>query len=1290
MKRFLFILKYFFAVLTILVALLLFFSQTFIFKNWLCDVLEKEINENIDANLHIEKLSGNLFTHLNLSNIILDSEQDTLIMVNELDIEYSPLKFLKNQISINKVRLDISNIFLYQLPDSTWNYTHLMKRDSLEEKQQEKENFPFPYSINLKEFGILVKKIKVDAMSEILPNNVINLNALFSASYSSNYQKIELHRLNFETEKPDFFLKHLSFHVQRDIEKISLSEFNLRTGNSHVSGSGEYFSKEVERGEGILESDSLDLSEFEFILPAIQIPGRPQIQFKTKYDKDSLLVGLDIREKETEVELNVAISSFSEILNGDKDVEIRYVIDGRIRNFDLRKILNEIDDGYLLTGDFFIVGTGIEPENAIINCRADLSESLIMRHSLSSFDLDATYTGGDIQGKIEVSGPMGEVKLSANVIDLTKIQKYDCQLQGSHLNLAQLLNYDSLKSDLNFLANLKGENFNLNKTHGDIIINLSQSQIDEMVIDTIICSSSFQADNVLIERFIVEGPVGKFVSNGSINLDKQSDLAYRIDLGNISSLKKYIPSNKIDGKGFISGKIKGNRESFIVSGDIQAHQLLYSTYEIDTLDGNIQILYEDNSFLGNLSVGSKNISLPNFNLHTVNLDIDYSQENVDISLEAIQSDSMTLYTNLIYIPDIIPRIYIPQLELDLNGKKWKGGGAKTEIILERNNIFVHNFQMISPENDEQYLTIDGKFSLEDEENLNIDISHFEIGEIAPLLGSPVNLDGDMSLQILIQGKANSPAISGNLLINEGIVDKYYFRTLNGSFKYDDHKFVWDINLLVSENHKFLASGYVPMMVSFKENRYEINKKSMMRANFFTDGIPIGLLTVGIPQMNNLEGKVTCEFNISNTLEDPRPHGHFKIDEGSYHVPEYGMNYTDLQLMLTADSTYLSLDQLQVKSGQGYITGKGRLDLSDNLMSGTINTTQFQLFADKFYLAKHRDFNIQISADTQIEGNAESPNFSGEIKVLRSNFYVPAILKKTGKDVQPEKQSLPLLVEATQVAVSDSSNKDITVIVNQPKPQPNFIEKLKGTMKISLPRNTWLKGPNYLIELEGDLDLVKEGSYFELFGTIAIVRGNYNLIGRRFVIDEGRLIFGGGMELNPQIILEAKYEFRGTDKKRNTLVLNLSGEFQKPDLYFMLNGKEISQIDAVSYIMYGLSVEEIGFGQQAGLADGLIAMNMASSLVSRRLSKSVGQNLKLDYIELKAKDNWQSATFLVGKYITNELFVSYQREFGETNDNDVAPETITVEYELTKNIYLQLIEGDSKAKGVDLIFKIDQW
>jgi len=138
--------------------------------------------------------------------------------------------------------------------------------------------------------------------------------------------------------------------------------------------------------------------------------------------------------------------------------------------------------------------------------------------------------------------------------------------------------------------------------------------------------------------------------------------------------------------------------------------------------------------------------------------------------------------------------------------------------------------------------------------------------------------------------------------------------------------------------------------------------------------------------------------------------------------------------------------------------------------------------------------------------------------------------------------------------------------------------------------------------------------------------------------------------------------------------------------FTLDGSDIPKADAVSYMIFGKSTEELSFGEQAGMERSTMALDVATSLLSTQLSKSLGQELQLDYLEIKGKDNWQSATFVVGKYITNELFISYQREFGDSNDDDIAPETVTVEYELTRNIFLQLIEGDSKARGADVIFK----
>jgi autotransporter translocation and assembly factor TamB len=99
--------------------------------------------------------------------------------------------------------------------------------------------------------------------------------------------------------------------------------------------------------------------------------------------------------------------------------------------------------------------------------------------------------------------------------------------------------------------------------------------------------------------------------------------------------------------------------------------------------------------------------------------------------------------------------------------------------------------------------------------------------------------------------------------------------------------------------------------------------------------------------------------------------------------------------------------------------------------------------------------------------------------------------------------------------------------------------------------------------------------------------------------------------------------------------------------------------------------------------------LVSGLVSSQLSRTLGSTLKLDMIEIDAGDNWQNTTFMVGKYITNNLFVTYQKSFGQATDQEITPEVITLEYEIGRHISLRLIQGDVKESGVDIILKFEK-
>jgi translocation and assembly module TamB len=62
--------------------------------------------------------------------------------------------------------------------------------------------------------------------------------------------------------------------------------------------------------------------------------------------------------------------------------------------------------------------------------------------------------------------------------------------------------------------------------------------------------------------------------------------------------------------------------------------------------------------------------------------------------------------------------------------------------------------------------------------------------------------------------------------------------------------------------------------------------------------------------------------------------------------------------------------------------------------------------------------------------------------------------------------------------------------------------------------------------------------------------------------------------------------------------------------------------------------------------------------------------------------------VVGKYITNNLFVSYERNFGSAieQDNQLAEYEMTLEYELFRYLFLQLTSSPIK-NGFDVVFKV---
>ena len=228
-----------------------------------------------------------------------------------------------------------------------------------------------------------------------------------------------------------------------------------------------------------------------------------------------------------------------------------------------------------------------------------------------------------------------------------------------------------------------------------------------------------------------------------------------------------------------------------------------------------------------------------------------------------------------------------------------------------------------------------------------------------------------------------------------------------------------------------------------------------------------------------------------------------------------------------------------------------------------------------------------------------------------------------------------------------------------------------------------------IEISGELEVKKNKEYFELFGSVDVVRGQYDLLGKTFNIEEGSISFQGGEELQPRMNISAVYTFRNAQKAQQNLTVQISGTPKSPEVSFLLDGSSISEGDALSYILFGKSMNGLTMSQQENVAgsSGTLAEKAAASVLSSQLSNFLGDKLNVDYIEVKSDGSFDNASVVVGKYITNDLFVSYEQKFGEVDEKDMSKYEVKLEYELFRFLFFEL-NNSSNDSGFDVIVKFD--
>ncbi|MFQ5585090.1 MAG: hypothetical protein ACE5GL_11695, partial [Calditrichia bacterium] len=524
------------------------FTQTRFFKDRLREFALKKVSGLLNGEFHVAKIDGNLLTHLQLQNLLLQAEQDTLILIPTIDIKYSPLRFLRDEIFIRSLTIDSAYINLSQHREGKWNFSQIIKGDLTTTPDSTRPIKPFPFKIILNDFSLNNGRIKINAKDSAFPKLINSFSTRLSAFYSNNSQQLNLKSFHFVSKQPNLVLRQLSFSLSKTRNGVSLTNFVLRTAKNDFNAQGEYTETAKPNVSLSLQSGPLELNEFRFVIPDIHFENKPSLNLKAGLSKDSLLINLEISENNQKILLEAQAAPFSNLFNNSREQQFHYNIRGELTKVDLAQWLNRPAPDLKISGVFEVKGVGVEPRKSQISMNANFRDCLIYRRPVSQVRLNSDYRDGNGSARIYLSGGFGQLKLEAALKDLFGRQDFEVD---------ELLLEDSLQSSINFDLKTAGSGLDPTTVKSDLQCSLGPSTFMDYQIDTLFSVANISGTDFQIDTLYLNSPIADLYLQGKVSLNSENNFKFQLHAGELMKLTKILPADTLHASGDIYGTISG-------------------------------------------------------------------------------------------------------------------------------------------------------------------------------------------------------------------------------------------------------------------------------------------------------------------------------------------------------------------------------------------------------------------------------------------------------------------------------------------------------------------------------------------------------------------------------------------------------------------------------------------------------------------------------------------------------------------------------------------------------------
>ena len=412
---------------------------------------------------------------------------------------------------------------------------------------------------------------------------------------------------------------------------------------------------------------------------------------------------------------------------------------------------------------------------------------------------------------------------------------------------------------------------------------------------------------------------------------------------------------------------------------------------------------------------------------------------------------------------------------------------------------------------------------------------------------------------------------------------------------------------------------------------------------------------------NIDGTLDADLKARGTLEEPRlVDGWLTVSDGSLRLRDFTRPLRDLTIKARTSPTGATVS-LGAKSGKGSLGLSSKIELagvSPIAVSATLRTDRFPVLATTTVL--------EITSKATMDGKLENNLWRLETEIGDTFVRIPRTEAEELHDTTPM-ENVTFVDERGRRAAAEAEAERMA---SSAAPTIRMHLAAPGTIRI--------RGEEVDARVRADLDVTYIGDSTVVSGTVAVVNGRVSLFGRSYDILTGRASFDGSVPPNPEVDVRLARDF-GTLR----LFIIVGGTIENPEISFASEPSNYDQSQLLAFVL-GRDPND---PDQSSESFGGQALGVLSGVVFGKVQELLRNTLGVDVLRVETSQSTaggRRTELVVGKWLTEDIFLVYRNRGGGTDPNDNTNEA-SVEYRLGRNWLLEAVYGDRGAGGLDILW-----